>query len=215
MIKDLVAFGCSFIQGQGLTNPEQDNVAACVARQLDLNLENLGMMGASLDDIVWQFKYWLDHCPDPQGHLVLFGLTDSYRQSFLGPNGAIYRPIPAYLSGNDEVLEGFGPGWRDFLDFLFANFDIDQMARQRYWWVTNFISAMCSKLNIKCAMFHVWEPPPGQPSNQDVLDVVSMLNWASCAENRHLLLPCGHTNVDANRIYSQMLTNQIQQRKLV
>lgn len=213
-MKELIAFGCSFIQGQGLTNPEQDNIAACVARLLGLQIDNRGVPGSSLEDMVWQFKDWLDHCHDPQRHLVLFGLTDSYRQSFLGRDGTLLRPIPAYLSGNQKTLEGWDSGWKSFLDFWFTNFDIDQMARQRYWWVTTVLGAMCSKHDIKCAVFHVWEPPPGQSPGIDILDVEPLLNWAAGSNNRHLLLPCGHTSAEANVIYSQMLTDDIKQRKL-
>lgn len=217
MTTGIVAFGCSFVEGNGLVDPCNENVAACVAKNLGLHLDNRAIGGSGLEDHVRQFRIWLDDCASPSDHLILIGLSDSYRQSFPCLDGLLQRPIPAYLQDPCR-FDSAWPQWADwkpFLDFYFQKCDVDQIARDRYWWVTNFFAAMCRQLDCKLAMFHVWRPPCQQPPHEDVFAIDDMITWSNRPENRHMLLTCGHTNADANRIYSQLLTDHILQRKLV
>lgn len=219
MIKRLVTFGDSFVQGVNLEDPSRESIPACVARRLGLELDNHGDGGCSLMDTLTAFKHWLeqDHYCDLSQQLVLVGLTDSNRESFKLCDGSNCRPIPGYLQ--DSVLFKHKwpelAHWTPFLDFWFRYLDIDHMAEMRYWVVTTTIGAICQKQNIPYAFFDIARPPESSPSIDSKLTVLPLTYWAFMPENKHRLLPCLHTNPEANELYSEMLTTEIKQRKLV
>lgn len=214
----LVAFGCSFVEGAGLAVPHEQNVARCVADRLGLAIDNRAQGGSGLEDHVAQLRVWLETCNNPQDCLILLGLSDSHRVSFPCLDGGRRRPIPAYLLDPQNFVTKWPQfkAWAGFLDFYFQTLDVDQMARDRYWWVTNLFSYLCHRHGIALAMFHVWDPPQPAPRHHDALDVECMIKWAYHDKHRHLMvLPDGHTTAKANEIYSQLLTEQILQRKIL
>ncbi len=106
MIKNLVAFGCSWTYGDELLDPkfEGSKVQAfdvhndsyrqahaypgLVANHYGWTLEDLSWPGASLQSMLWNFNYWLDNSSPEHiaESIVLVGLTHELRTSWYNTN---------------------------------------------------------------------------------------------------------------------------------
>jgi hypothetical protein len=107
MIKKLVCFGCSWTFGSELIDPAlkiegfdsndaehcPDNwnyrsthtYASLVAQHFGLELVNLSFPGSSIESMRWNFLWWLGQHSRDNDSLLIFGLTDSTRQSWFNP----------------------------------------------------------------------------------------------------------------------------------
>ena len=105
MIKNLVSFGCSWTYGDELMDPELDGKVepfhwdndpyrtahaypGLVAEHFGWTHEDLAWNGASLQSMLWNFNYWLDHStPEHIAEtMVIIGLTDESRISWHNVN---------------------------------------------------------------------------------------------------------------------------------
>ena len=105
MIKNLVSFGCSWTYGDELMDPALEGKVepfhwdndpyrtahaypGLVAEHFGWSHEDLAWNGASLQSMLWNFNYWLDHSTPEHiaESIVIIGLTDESRISWHNVN---------------------------------------------------------------------------------------------------------------------------------
>jgi hypothetical protein len=95
MISQLVVFGDSWTYGAELELSEasgqyklpdtyrlSNSFPGLIAKHYNLDLQNYAIPGGSLQSMIWEFESWIYNQQNIQHSLVLFGLTNSTRQSW-------------------------------------------------------------------------------------------------------------------------------------
>lgn len=169
MIRGIVGFGCSWIHGDETEHPtaqpdtrdhriyrEQNCFLGRLAGKLDLECENRGVSGGSLQSTMWEFSRWQQEAVDPANWLVIIGLTESSRASWWnGPN----RDSRHY--GGDYMHNHWDHPrhkWHDFIKWHLTQCDDADLWEMNYWIAANFFDSYCRVNSIPLLQINVFRP---------------------------------------------------------
>jgi len=163
MIRNIAAFGCSWIHGDEIEHPnpqtekerriyrEENCIVGQLGKLLGMTVENYGIKGNSLQGTVWEFYHWLndDHRHTdaaPEETLVVVGLTESSRNSW-------------WNNGNPQHSVNYNESWHDHVKWHQV-YNNDPKAQEiAYWQTTEFFHNFCHTYNIKLLQVNVFSPP--------------------------------------------------------
>lgn len=166
MIKNIAAFGDSWIHGDEIEHPdpnatdkerrlyrEEHCIVGQLGKQLGLFVENYGVSGNSLSGTVWEFHHWLtdEHRhtdATPQETLVVVGLTECSRESWWNNNNFVHN----------HIMHDRHP-WNEFVKHHYVHNETDEFRRMRYWQTTEFFYNWCQVNSVPLLMFNVFRPP--------------------------------------------------------
>jgi hypothetical protein len=209
MIKNIAAFGDSWIYGDEIEHPdpnavykqkrlyrEEHCIVGQLGRQLGLFVENYGVSGNSLSGTVWEFHHWLtdEHRhtnATPQETLVVVGLTECSRESWWNNNNFVHN----------HIMHDRHP-WNDFVKHHYLHNETDEFQRIKYWQTTEFFYNYCKANSIPLLMFNVFAPP--YQSN-----LVTTPGWNMRGEMAHRLdelAPGMHPNEKGCKHLANILT---------
>jgi hypothetical protein len=166
MIRNIAAFGDSWIHGDEIEHPDpnatdkqkrlyrEDNcTVGQLGKLLGVTVENYGVSGNSLQGTVWEFYRWLNdehrHTDaTPQETLVVVGLTESSRNSWWNNNNYVHN----------HIMHDRHP-WNAFVKHHYTHNEDETAERMRYWETTEFFYNWCNTNSVKLLMFNVFSPP--------------------------------------------------------
>lgn len=240
MIKNLIAFGDSWVYGDELIDPTIPDLQWCtdprndqyrlshgfpglVANHHGWNLHNHGSNGQSLQSMIWTFEWWLDNC-DTQDCVVLVGLTHPIRTSWWFSE-RVRQPWdpPWYRYLHSVWLESnngkdYGK-WFDFHKFWRTNAVDDGWIRKHYQTAVYFFLGACHRIGVPLVMFNVFEDMPAIP-NTPVINgqsgLFKLLRDTQPGKQR----PDGvwgesHPNEEGHQIIADYLINHINSCKII
>ena len=212
MIKNIAAFGDSWIHGDEIVHPdpnatdkqkrlyrEEHCIVGQLGKQLNMFVENYGVSGNSLSGTVWEFYRWLtneqDRHPDatatPQETLVVVGLTECSRETWWNDGNFVHN----------HIMHDRHP-WNSFVKHHYMYNETDEFQRMRYWETTEFFYNYCQVNKIPLLMVNVFAPP--YQSN-----LVTNPSWNMRGEMAHRadeLAPGKHPNKKGCQHLANILT---------
>jgi len=221
MIKKLVGFGCSWIQGDEIEHPTEQPGSRrhrlyreknCTLGQLGKLLgakrvENYGISGGSLQSTQWEFLKWAQSVDDYSDTMVVVGLTESSRTSWWnGPNKNKSQFGGKYMH-NHLVYPGHP--WEDFVKFHYVNSDDDELRVINYRQTVLLIHNHCSVNNIPLFIFNVFPSPYATK-------MVTHPSWNARgymhrldSEGQPVLAPGKHPNEHGSRLLAEKLYSMV------
>ena len=171
MIKNIAAFGDSWIYGDEIEHPdpnatdkqkreyrEEHCIVGQLGKQLGLTVENYGISGSSLQVSTWEFHRWLNDTHKSsaatlQETLLVVGLTSANRRSWYNHGNYIH------IQGIGTDLKYWPKPWHETLRFTMANDIYNEVDKLLYWQTTEFFYNWAKVNNVKLLMFDVFRPP--------------------------------------------------------
>ncbi len=236
--KKIVGFGDSWMYGDELLDPvlaaadpdahtcwvqnteyrEHNCFLGSLAQHYDVQSENFGIPGGSLDSTMWTYLWWLEHEPNPEDCLVLIFLTESDRFTHYNPNHVHYSNDPPWNKFVHSTWVHFGssvigPEFTDLIKRQIVLTDCRELSRIRYSQTTMFFDGQAARTGIPMLMFNTMPAPRNSPK-------VDTVTWPDFAwtlhfrdrpdnQNRELIMPGGHPNEKGHQIIRDMLIPEI------
>lgn len=167
-MKTLVAFGDSFIRGDGIDRSapsgqdpdefrERYSIPGQLSAYLGLDCKNFGISGGSLTTTLWEFRRWAQS-DDINDSLVIIGLTDDSRHSFWkNPVQGSYwintKEHRFASSGEDRHTP-----WGDLVSLYQSLSNGPEEWAARYWISAYFFDSYCAQYHIPLMMFNIFAP---------------------------------------------------------
>ena len=225
MIKNIAAFGDSWIYGDEIKHPDPNATekeqreyreANCIVGQLGkllgLTVENYGVPGGSLKSTVWEFHHWLTdehrHTDStPQETLVVVGLTSAQRMSWWNNNN--YKHSAQYLRREFEETKHQmsirEKQWYEHIKFQEMRSNQDELHHIRYWQTTEFFYNWCKTNGSKLLMFNVFQPP----FESNLVANPTWAMWEEIMDKPELRAAGNHPNEQGSRYLAKMLEEMI------
>lgn len=229
MIKGIVGFGDSWIHGdeiqprspvtesQSVAFRERWCMLGQLADQLELQSDNRGISGGSLQSTLWDFSRWYQTCENPQEWLVFVGLTQDHRVSWWnGPNRHQRRYGGDYMHNHWVDVDRPGHAWHEFAKWHLAMCADDELHALNYWQAVNFFDSFCAQHHIPLLQVNVF-PPTQMISVPSLYEPVWNMRDALFQQNRisqNLIAPGGHPTVKGAKWLADHFTSEIKSRKL-
>jgi len=243
MIKNLVSFGCSWTRGDELLDPalegkgiepfQKENDAyrtshafpGLVANHYGWTYEDISWNGGSLQSMLWNFNYWLDHSTPEHiaESLVIVGLTDESRMSWYNTNYLqskrtgqhdAHRYVHSIWIEKDFDIrgeEGRMDHWRDLHKLHYGLSDCNDWRETNYGTIVRAFDGIAARNNISMLQFNVL-------TRQHKLKVPTLIESSSALEmlvirdkprKNPLFLPKKHPNEKGHAIISEFLIDKI------
>ena len=207
--QSIVAFGDSWIWGSDI-NDENDFMreSLCMVGQVGMKLGlpvlNRGVAGSSQRRAIIEFSRWFQTCANPQQHLVLIGMTEPGRETFVN-NGQQFW-WDRYVETAHE-LDGV---WQD-LKKLWLTYCDDQESRELTHWInTQWFVNMCHQHHIPFMIMNIFP-------NQSRFDMPCFMS-----SDLMTLLPeslrnpdTWHPTIEGCDFLSDAIIQELQQRNLL
>jgi len=221
MIKRVVAFGDSWIHGDGLIDQSDSSKESwqyrednCLVGQLGkllgipfrASIINKGLSGGSLQSTQWEFAHWAQSENNFSDTLVLIGLTESSRQSWWRSNHN-----EANYMHNHHVFPGHG--WEDFVKFYQLNSNDPGLWKMNYWLAVEFFSNWCQVNRVPLAMFNVFPAPCN--SSHVIQPSWNMRGHLDMLEHTvgNVTAPCKHPNQKGYKLLAEYLFTHLKETK--
>lgn len=230
MIKRIVGFGDSWIQGDGL-EPLSSNdkkvkleyriksgIIGQLAEHLNIPYDsdtvvNHGVSGSSLQSTQWEFAQWAMQQDNFDNTLVVIGLTESSRQSWF--TKTIEEDGSLQVNYAHNHTPGCFKGWDDFIKFANVYANDEELWPLNYWLTTEFFGSWAKVNNIPLLMFNVFPAPVVSP-------YVINPEWnarghLSSLEHKfgNVTAPCRHPNKKGYHLLAKHLHKMLQSSKIV
>jgi hypothetical protein len=153
--QSIVAFGDSWIWGSDINDEnafmrESLCMVGQVGMKLGLPVVNRGVAGSSQRRTIIEFERWYKECPDPKQQLVIVGLTEPGRETFVN-NGQEFW-WDRYVETAHE-LEGV---WEE-LKKTWLTYCDDHAARQQNHWINvHWFANMCKQNQIPFMLINIF-----------------------------------------------------------
>jgi len=247
VIKNLVSFGCSWTYGDELIDPalegkvesfhwendsyrESHSYPGLVAKHYGWTHEDIAWNGASLQSMLWNFNYWLDHSTPEHiaESIVLIGLTDESRMSWYNTNfkesrrteqHEAHRYVHSVWINNDFDIKGEEERmqhWRELHKLHYTLCDDQDWRNTNFNTIIRAFDGMAARHNLPMIQFKVL-------TKQHKLKVPTLLEGSSALEilvirdkpRRDPLFKSGqHPNEKGHEVLADYLIGKINAAKL-
>jgi hypothetical protein len=235
--KKIVGFGDSWMYGDELLDPKllaedpsahtcfyqndqyrhSHNFLGLLASHYELDFENFGIPGGSLQSEIWTLLWWLEHEPEPDKCIVLVGHTDQDRMSFYNPKHKSYSNDPAWnrfvhtawTEATDDVVH---PSWKNFMKQFMVLSDCAELGRLNYQQAVQQFDGASLRYRFPLLQFDIMPRPTGIRLPTHIFNgMCYTLYFREHPANRDRALYCkhGHPNERGHELIRDMLIPEI------
>ena len=233
-IKRLAVFGDSWVYGDELIDPElrpqigdecchhtntpyrlKKSFSGLIADHFNIDYENYGHPGASLQSTMWTFLWWLRQDIRHEDYLVLVGLTAADRQSWYNPEHQQMGDDPDWNKYIHSTWVNFGSSvipqeWQKFgKDYLTLSHS-DELSELNYEQAVYFFDGISKSRNLKLGQFNLFQQP--KVLSADTLwwpDRNFRDDLAIRPDRKEIHAPMDHPNELGHEIVSKQLLSKI------
>jgi hypothetical protein len=153
--RSIVAFGDSWIWGSDINDEntfmrERLCMVGQVGMKLDLPVINRGVAGSSQRRTIIEFGQWFQSCPDPGQNLVLIGMTEPGRETFVN-NGQQF-----WWDRYVETAHELDGTWQDLKKLWLTHCDDQESRDQNHWINTQWLVNICRQNSIPFMIMNIF-----------------------------------------------------------
>lgn len=233
--KKIIAFGDSWVYGDELLQPglskhyshsandayrQSRGFVGLMAKELGVSFENHGVSGASLESTQWKFLQWLTREPNLTDCLVIVGLTESDRFSYVNAHPQNHEKEmvhSTWIEAEDHIV---GPDFKRMIKLQTVMSQCNESNKLRYQEAVHFFDGVAQRNQIKLMQFHISAPPCYVKNIPTLVDPEFSLTYWFVHElqpihDRKYIFDNGHPNEQGHELVKDRLIFMLKSCKLV
>jgi len=207
--QSIVAFGDSWIWGSDI-NDDNDFMreSLCMVGQVGMKLGlpvlNRGVAGSSQRRTIIEFGKWFRDCQDPTQHLVLIGMTEPGRETFVN-NGQEF-----WWDRYVETAHELDGTWQDLKKLWLTYCDDKESRDQNHWINTQWLVNICHQHSIPFMIMNIF------PDQSDFdMDCFMQGNLMTLLPENLRTPETWHPTIEGCDYLSDIIIDQLQQKNLL
>jgi hypothetical protein len=227
--KKIVGFGDSWMYGDELnapglashySHPDHDHYRqshcflGLLGEHYQVPTENYGVSGGSLTSTVWKFLQWFNQEPNHRDALILIGLTESDRFSYINPNPQLekHRMIHSTWIEADDIA--VPTEFKSLIKQQTAYALSDESNQLMYQQTVLLFDGIAARNNLNLHQFHISTPLATLPSVPTLIwPNWSLTQWfvhdIQPVHDRKFIKDDGHPNEMGHQLIKDRLISHI------